>query len=176
MADHTHDQLSVLMDGECQNTEQEFILRRLLKDSQLKDQWQRYHLISDTVKNHLPNKINMDFAEGIMAVIAQEEPDSAIRPSLFDNHWRKPAIGFGLAASIALASLIGIRTWLNPDAMTHSGDIAQASGSIETGDNALDAVDQRLHAYLMNHNGYASLSGANHVLPYVRMVGFQPNR
>jgi len=40
-----------------------------------------------------------------------------------------------------------------------------------------EPVEARLNSYLVNHNGYASMSSVNGMLPYVRMVGYQqPSR
>ena len=69
MADTTAEQLSVLMDGEIDVREAEFTLRRLAKDAELKARWERYHLISDALRNNLPAALDVRFAERLQQAL-----------------------------------------------------------------------------------------------------------
>lgn len=74
MADKIGEQLSALMDSECEAVEVELALRRLAKDADLRARWQRYHLISDAMKNNIPEMLDADFAKRISSKISADPP------------------------------------------------------------------------------------------------------
>jgi sigma-E factor negative regulatory protein RseA len=178
MAEKTNEQLSALMDGECVMPERDLVLRRLTKDAELRVCWQRYHLISDALKNNVPDTLDFAFAERISKVIMADPPLPAEGLN-GPMTWYKPVTGFALAASVALVTFVGFRLTLPtnaepPPQMSSStlpappADTAQ----LPTPDDALAA---KLNNYLVSHNEYASMHSVHGVLPYVRMVGYQPN-
>lgn len=176
MADKIGEQLSALMDSECEAVEVELALRRLAKDADLRARWQRYHLISDAMKNNIPEMLDADFAKRISKKIAADPPPlQTSLPHLLPS-WYKPVTGFALAASVALA-LIGLRL-SQPSATLKPGTLAAVTAPIErrTDAAANSVLESRLNSYLVNHNEYASMNGVHGVLPYVRMVGYESKR
>jgi sigma-E factor negative regulatory protein RseA len=180
MADKTAEQLSVLVDGECEAWELEFALRRLAGDPELKARWQFYHLISDALRNNLPETVDTHFAERIKAVIAAEVPLHTPTKSAGPS-WYKPAAGLAVAASVGL---MAVALWtLRPGGLNETaspGPVAATppvpyprSPMMAEADRALES---RLNSYLVNHNEYASMNSVNGVLPYVRMVGYDTRR
>lgn len=178
-------QLSALVDDELVDMEIDLVLRRLSRDDDARNRWERYHLISDVMQGHLPAVLDTDFATRIrQAIEAEPLPQPVARPL---PAWYKPVTGFGLAASVALIALFGLK--LNqtdilqptaPFAATPSTLFAptpalplQTVAAIRPADPADEPVEARLNHYLVNHNGYASMSSVNGMLPYVRMVGYQ---
>lgn len=178
-------QLSALVDDELADMEIDLVLRRLSRDGDARDRWERYHLISDVMQGHLPAAFDTDFVARIrQAIEAEPLPQPVARPL---PAWYKPVTGFGLAASVALMALFGLK--LNqtdilqptaPFAATSSALSAPATAlPIQTvaatrpADPASEPVEARLNHYLVNHSGYASMSSVNGMLPYVRMVGYQ---
>lgn len=193
MADKTGEQLSALVDCECEMPELELAVRRLIKDPDLKARWQRYHLISDALKNNLPAVIDTDFSNRVSQAIDTAPPlqTTTIRAV---SSWYKPLTGFALAASVALIAVFGLNlierraTTIDPDpviAATSPPGLQTVDAPPEStqptsdtrirvaGSNALEA---RLNSYLVNHNEYASMNSVYGVLPYVRMVGHETNR
>ncbi len=181
-------QLSALVDDELVDMEIDLVLRRLNRDDDARDRWERYHLISDVMQGHLPAVLDTDFATRIrQAIEAEPLPQPVARPL---PAWYKPVTGFGLAASVALMALFGLKLnqtdILQPAAplvattSTLSVPIAplpiQTVATNRSADPASEPVEARLNHYLVNHNGYASMSSVNGMLPYVRMVGYQPGR
>lgn len=176
MADKSVEQLSVLVDGECEDWEVEFILRRLARDPVLKEHWECYHLISDAMKNNLPALVDANFTGQIRQAIDAESvpPVPAVaKPSSF----YKPVVGFSVAASVAL--VVGLLALKPSEAPNHLSpeQFAQTNlpnppmtPSPDTG----PALESRLNNYLVNHNEYASMNSVHGVLPYVRMVGYEP--
>ena len=194
MAERTDEQLSALMDGECDIPEVELALRRLANDVELKRRWQRYHLIGDTIRNYLPESINTGFTDHIMKMIDNEPPLQTVAASSFAS-WYKPMTGFGLAASIALIAVFGLELDFSgqPSGAVAKSSVSAGSGLTASNPGAIadatspgvenvdpnretrDALKSRLNNYLVNHNEYASMNGVQGVLPYVRIVGYQPN-
>ncbi|MBK8534777.1 MAG: sigma-E factor negative regulatory protein [Candidatus Competibacteraceae bacterium] len=180
-------QLSAMVDGELQDIENDLALRRLSRDRDARDRWERYHLISDALQDHLPAMIDTDFAARIRQAIAAEPlplPGAKPLPT-----WYKPVTGFALAASVVLMVLFGLKltqTDIQPTAQLAAATPAlpisatalpiQTVASIQRSDPASEPVEARLGSYLVNHNGYASMNSMHGMLPYVRMVGYQTER
>jgi sigma-E factor negative regulatory protein RseA len=200
MADKTGEQLSALMDGECGALEAELALRRLAKDNDLQARWQRYVLISEALKNGLPESIDTRFSGRLRDVIDGELPSSPSvdleppsigrRPLILAGPklWYKPAAGFALAASVALIVVIGVDSGqpTRVDAGTGGPELSStAVGSIAAGPRRAEIqsatpsgvnVNSRLNNYVVNHNEYLSTNSVHGMLPYVRMVGYEPTR
>jgi sigma-E factor negative regulatory protein RseA len=177
MTDNTAEQLSSLVDGECEVPEMELLLRRLAKDQNLKVRWQSYHLISDAIKNNIPEVIVTDFAERVGKAI---EADSSVQmnSATLLPPWFKPVAGLALAASVALVVLLGLRLSQQGDSdkplmLARTIPAERKSTEQTTLDSALQS---RLNSYLVNHNEYASMNTVHGMLPYVRMVGYEPKQ
>jgi len=65
-------QLSAMVDGEVAASEIDWVLRRLGRDSDARDRWERYHLISDVIQGHAPAALDVGFAARIRAAIEAE--------------------------------------------------------------------------------------------------------
>lgn len=178
-------QLSALVDGELADAEMNLVLRRLSRDGDAQGRWERYHLISDALQGHLPAALDADFATRLRQAIDQERLPQPATRSL--PAWYKPVTGFALAASVVLTALVGLQL-TQPDAgLTPDNPVAAVPASTTPlpaqvvvlnppADGASEPTEARLNTYLVNHNGYASRSSVNGMLPYVRMVGYQTNR
>ncbi|MCP5419674.1 MAG: sigma-E factor negative regulatory protein [Gammaproteobacteria bacterium] len=179
MADISKEQLSALMDGECVMPEQELVLRRLAKDAELRVCWQHYHMISDALKSNVPDVIGVDFAERISRLIVADPPlstETSPRPST----WSKPLTGFALAASVALVAFAGLKLTqpqinLEPQNLASDQTISSDASNVTQLASSNTALEAKLNNYLVSHNEYASMHSVHGVLPYVRMVGYQPN-
>lgn len=185
MADKTGEQLSALVDCECDAAELDLALRRLAKDEGLKARWQRYHLIGDAVKNNLPEVLDARFSERIRQAIEASPPIHKAPSASPSPAWYKPVAGFGLAASVALVTVLALESPFSPevnsDLRVTGGEPAPAFLPESPGAEALAGAalageaQARLAGYLVNHNEYASMNSARGVLPYVYMVGYQTN-
>jgi sigma-E factor negative regulatory protein RseA len=174
MAEKIYEQVSALMDDECALEEINLALRRLERDEALQERWQRYHLISDVIKSSAPAVIDADFCARMRSALDSEPALTAVRGDTAPA-WRKPAIGFALAASVAAVTVLTQRSEIdvNPAApVAGVGDGVQIADGI----TATDAGENRLNAYLVNHNSFASMSSVYGVMPYVRMASYQNRR
>lgn len=178
MADKTSEQLSALIDGECETPEVELAILRLCKDKELQACWESYHLISDALKNNIPEVINTGFCDRLSQAIATGSLPPA-KASVPQYSWRKPATGVALAASVAVVALIGLKAFQPGDAgsptLTAAAPATERASASYAGPDGPRPFNPRLNNYLVNHNEYASMASVNGMMPYVRMVGYQPD-
>jgi sigma-E factor negative regulatory protein RseA len=180
-------QLSAMVDGELADAEIALALRRLSRDGDWQERWERYHLISDALQGHVPTALDTHFIDRIHQAVAHEPLPRAVARPL--PSWYKPVTGFALAASVVLVALFGLK--LNQSSATFAptaslaADISppvpvsppiQTVSLTRSAGDANEPVAARLNSYLVNHNGYASRNSVNGMLPYVRMVGYQASR
>ena len=176
MSDSLNEQVSASVDGELDGAETGLLLRRLSTDAELRARWARYHLISDTLKNNLPQQLPVNLAERVAEAIAdQPTPRRLFSPARL----LRPAAGLAIAASVAALAVLGMRS-PHPEADSGSGRqvasalvVPQATRVSGTHwDRTQPEVAARLNTYLLNHNGHAETAGMQAVLPYVRIVGY----
>jgi negative regulator of sigma E activity len=130
-------QLSALFDGELSSGQAEMVIRRALRDSSMRDNWERYALIGACMRNE-PFRVSADhanLADRVRARLAAE-PELSIAggndaparsPVAADaRSWLlgRGAVGGAIAASVALVSIMILRS-VPPDAGTAGADSAQ---------------------------------------------------
>jgi sigma-E factor negative regulatory protein RseA len=179
MNDHITEQVSVLVDGEVHDTSLQPLVVRLEVDRELQRCWERYHLISDALKNQLPDAVDRQFAQRVMAAL---EGESNVKVRFMV--WRsampgfKEAGGLALAASLAAMAVVGVQwLWNSGDArpplqtsMTAQEPAAHSSAAPRAAE--VKVSDETMNNYLIDHSAYAAASGMQGMMPYVRVVGF----
>jgi negative regulator of sigma E activity len=158
--------------------------------------WSHYHLISDALKNNLPDELPEDFVTRVSLAL-ESEPLLSTPPRRAANApvFLRPALGFALAASVAAVVFVGLG-W-----NTQQTGIEQmptlASNTSTTAPSAITTVSaqptiaythvhgrqwdveqpelaSKLNDYLINHDQYSAGDGMhNSVLPQVRIVGYE---
>jgi sigma-E factor negative regulatory protein RseA len=117
-------QLSAMFDGELSAAECELIARRLTRDEALRAQWSRYSLIGAALRAERGVKLDDRVAHKVMAQITQEvtygdsavtaaAPAAARSAAPASDRWMRfarPVFGVGIAASVAAASILFLRT------------------------------------------------------------------
>jgi sigma-E factor negative regulatory protein RseA len=123
MSEERDSQLSAMFDGELSAAECELLARRLAKDDALRSEWSRYALIGAAIRADAGVRLDFRVAErvavrlatdGAVAASAGEaEMQSAVASAAGSTaggaRWYKPLAGFGIAASVAAASILWIR-------------------------------------------------------------------
>ena len=182
MTDPVHEQISSALDGELPRIETEWLVRRLVTDADLRRRWERYHLISDVLKNNLPPVVERGFADRTYAALVAIPPLS--RSLGFVRAWLKPIAGVAVAASVAVLTVIaaqmlytdstpqplgvaGVKSGLMPVVSPQVVDMSQATDEADPDDLA-----PGLNNYLLSHSGHSMRSGMQGMLPYVRIVGY----
>lgn len=169
MSEKLREQLSALMDGELDDGEAKLLLRRLSKNPELRDAWDRYHRCTSLIgasdrAGGAYARLGRDFTDRVMARIAEEG-----KPPVTGGKWRdwlRPAAGIAVAAGVATVALLGLqgerftngpgsaevvpgtsaesRTWQSPARFSPAA--ADGSMSAEERDSW-----RRLNTYRMNH-------------------------
>ena len=109
MADNLDEKVSALVDGELPHEEVESLIDSLKRDKTGQMCWRHYHLISDALKNNLPDKISENFANRLsLALEAEPLLSNPPRSNRNIHPFLRPVVGFALAASVAGVVFIGL--------------------------------------------------------------------
>ena len=133
-------QLSAMFDGELASAECELMARRLTRDARLRDQWSRFALIGAALRADRNIHLDDRVAQRVSAALAGEpvlvEPTAVATGSTHiaaamssgvpstsavvveprgnrprgNQRWLRPVAGIGIAASVAAASILLLRT------------------------------------------------------------------
>jgi len=115
------EQLSSFVDGELDSEDTKQFLDQLCNDKDLKQSWERYHVISDSIRSRLPDALHTRFSESVMSAIESEptilaptpEPVTSSTQSTPQNVQTsvfKRVSGFAIAASVATIAVIGVQS------------------------------------------------------------------
>lgn len=120
MTTQIDEQISAFMDGELHDSEHAAIIERLCRDEESRIRWQRYHLISDTLRNNLPTALDSRFTQSVMNAL-ENEPIIFAPAALKHRATVKQKItGAAIAASVAAVAVIGVQTMNRPKDMAPS--------------------------------------------------------
>lgn len=114
MSERLRESVSALMDGEADELE----LRRLLADSEseadaIDKTWARYHMIQDVLHGAEQDLSfqQLDISSQVRAAISNEPLLAKAEKPV--SSWLKPVAGFAVAASVAMAVVVGVQQ-INP--------------------------------------------------------------
>ena len=191
MTDNMHEKVSSLVDGELSHDEVDQLIKVLKRDEASQVSWRHYHLISDALKNNLPDKLPEDFVNRVSQAL-ETEPFLSTPPRRPVKHpfFHRPTIGFALAASVAAVTFIGLgwNNWTQVEpgpelvadtsmpAVTPVATVPAISYTKVHGkqwDVDQPAVISKLNNYLLNHDQYSLAGVRSGVLPQVRIVGYE---
>ncbi|MFC3396454.1 anti-sigma-E factor RseA [Brenneria rubrifaciens] len=119
------EKLSALMDGEAVDSE---LLNVLSRDDKLQQSWQSYHLIRDTLRGDIDEKVvHLDIASCVAAAIEKEpvrlfpqaQPESQPHPAFWPQMafwhkvrpWANQLTQVGVAACVSLAVIVGVQSY-----------------------------------------------------------------
>lgn len=199
-SDNMKEEISALMDGEVERQQMQQLIRQLRDDPDGRGCWERYHLISDALRNNLPPHVNRSFVSNISQAIANENllvsaspapntPAKAKRPAAVAGPWA----GFALAASVAAVAYLGVGVTSQEDRIAGPSLASQGVGApiAPLAHSAAPAdlqvvedrqwnvlrpdVETRLNNYLYSHRNVAGNMAINPaVLPNARVVAQPP--
>ncbi|MDX1561870.1 MAG: RseA family anti-sigma factor [Gammaproteobacteria bacterium] len=162
MSEQFKEQISEFIDDELSAEECDFFVRRLQRDPDGRSQYLRYQLIGAAVRGEHLLPGGMDLRERLQnELLAAEAP-----PRVSLQSWGRYAAGAGIAASVALVAVFGLRFMQGPDGL--SDDLVADTGLTDlpsyvvpenSGDpRQLVSVPVQLTGlqYLMHHGAYAS--------------------
>lgn len=187
MSDKMKEGLSALVDDVLDGHELNNTLNTLHKNQDgARDIWERYQLIHDVMHKQFAIPAG-DLADRVAKAIEAEPHILAPKHiRMLSRPWAKVAVGGSLAASVALASVLGLRVALvdnGGDSATlasHNDAVRQVIGDIMP--TALDqktsvvlypSKESRLNSYIVNHYEYSASNNVNGMLPYMRVIGHE---
>lgn len=176
MTDTLKEQLSALVDDELEAGEESLLLRQMGRDETLRKKFARYQLVSDALKDNLPERVDPDFHVRVQAALhALPEPAPAGGTPLHLDRLLKPAAGLAVAASVAFVAVLSLQS-TRDSATQPAPAVATAPAAtdyIRAEGQAVAAAPaaRDLDAYLVNHNEFVINRGMQGMLPYVRFVG-----
>ena len=127
MSEQIQDQISAFTDDELSAEECAFLVRRLERDPKTRDSVLRYSIIGAALRGELPNpdpdvlrrRVRAEL-DGVRA-LEQVRESTAVRSRYF-----RPAVGLGIAASVAVAALALLNTVNSP--LDASDPVSQVAG------------------------------------------------
>ena len=111
------EQLSALVDGELSEFELRRVLQALDRDPQLREAWQRYHLIRAALLNQLDYVPSPSSTEQLSARLALE-PAVRVRRSI--RQLPRIVTGLAIAATVAGVAIFGLQTLSPPPTTTRT--------------------------------------------------------
>ncbi len=176
--------LSACVDDEASELELWRSYKEMSSNEDELDRWERYHLIRDVLRGNLATRIDLDFPAKVMALVAAEPPLGKTARRAWGEQLFKPVAGFGLAASIAVAAVLGFQalTDSSSDAtrVIPAGSVASsapasrirvAKASFESTPASSRSrnpdLAARLNSYLVGHSELAPSQG---MMAYARVV------
>ncbi len=111
--------LSALMDGELADKDAEPLIKRLAGDAELQSAWQEFHLIGDALRG--ASLLSVDVRSEVSSTLATEP--TVLAPRSLQRRVSRPAARFAVAASVALAGVVGWYSWQSQPA--DAGLVAQ---------------------------------------------------
>ena len=172
--------MSAAMDGEVRTQQAGKLYGKVASDAELGDAWYRYHLVGDALRGQLPERIDPRLRGRTTATLLVEP--TVFVPTRRIARLLKPAAGLAIAASVAALAIIGARQLLDVRAPVSAPRVVQRiPGNLERPPVALvrwepqtQAAATRLNSYLVNYTEHRSNSAVPSMLPYVRIVGHEP--
>lgn len=181
-----NEKISALVDAELDELDERRVLEAMKNDAELCRAWERYYLIRAAMTRQLDVLAPAGMRERIWAELEQ---DVKVKPASL-RFWPL-AGGFAVAASVAVAAIVGLQTLRTPTmpikvaATTVATPAATAVGAnapvVEASTNAsattpLPNPGERLNLYLVGHSEFMPLGGTGNMLPYVRVVADSPDQ
>lgn len=188
MTERHAEKVSMFMDDELDDYDAVDLAGDIGQDQGMKSCWERYHLISDALKNNLPPLIHHDLVERVSASL---EPEPAFNnPSLKShkaNTYIKPVAALALAASLAAVAVLvtplqdssvsPVQEQRASLPVANVGNVVSQAEPLREkqmlGNTDESRFEPEFYDYLVNHNEYLqATSMQSNMLPYVRIVGY----
>ncbi|MEM7400845.1 MAG: sigma-E factor negative regulatory protein [Pseudomonadota bacterium] len=186
MKDSIKELLSRILDEDISEFEAQRILKEINSNDELGLTLQRYDLIGHAMRKELPKQFNQNFVHNISSKLINEEMEipspghrEVIETTNGFNRF-KTAVGFAIAASVAVFSFVAFQNIFQPDVNTTPNAIVADQIVEQTDIQRVSSEDLQnfisnpkaaasFNSYIMNHAEYASPRVS---VPHVRIVGY----
>ncbi|BCU07251.1 hypothetical protein Atep_19280 [Allochromatium tepidum] len=183
MTDEPRQRLSALQDGELAPAQVPALLDTLAADSELRECWERYTLIGQAIRGEAIDPNARALADRVRDALSTEP--TILCPRRLErapHRWTGRYAGLALAASGLLVAILATPVFVG-DAVDPSAVGPVAAHLIERQSIPLQRwhpehpeLASKLNRYLVTHQATAPATGANGLLPYAMLVGYEPGR
>jgi negative regulator of sigma E activity len=156
--DEQESQLSAMFDGELPAAECELLSRRLTREENLRATWSRYAVIGAALRAEPVARVNPNFARRVSAGL-QAAPAAAASAPRVARPWRSAALGAGLAAGVAGAAIMLLRSGLpvqDDTLVAYSPTVARAALPRSASIQSVTVVPRAAPAFLPSGSEPAS--------------------
>jgi sigma-E factor negative regulatory protein RseA len=176
MSEQIREQVSAFLDGELPSSEAELLLKRLTRDSELRESFGRYALIGESLRGATRAPLTRGFADRVNGAINGEPivgsaPSARARPP----RWWRPIAGAAVAAGVAAVAVValqqravaptlsrGLVAAQNAAVMHPKEPISYTVPAVPDAPAVMPAA--RLTNYIFAHSKYSSVLGQSNVL------------
>src|SRR5262245_59216582 len=111
MTDQINDQISAFIDDELSDEESAFLLRRFERDPDARNQAVRYTMIGSALRGELLGPDHSVLRRRIAVSLTGQALPAAARAATpnWTARYMRPLLGVGIAASVAVAAIVGLR-------------------------------------------------------------------
>jgi sigma-E factor negative regulatory protein RseA len=176
MSEQIREQVSAFLDGELPSSETELLLKRLMRDAELRESFGRYALIGESMRGTASVPVTRSFAARVNGAI-DGEPATAAPPAVRvrANRWWRPFAGAAVAAGVAAVAVVGLQQRAVEPALRAALPVSAqnvAAKPKEALSYTVPAVSKaaaalpaaRLTNYIFAHSKYSSVLGQSNVL------------
>ncbi len=178
MSEQIREQVSAFLDGELPSSETELLLKRLMRDAELREGFGRYALIGEALRGADRSPLSGGFAAGVNAAIDGEAaPTLPLSLRARAPRWWRPVAGAAVAAGVAAVAVVALQQRsVSPRLravvpMTAQNAVKPREALSYTVPSAATADETpamlpaaRLTSYVFAHSRYSSMMGQSNVL------------
>jgi sigma-E factor negative regulatory protein RseA len=110
MSEQIREQVSAFLDGELPDTETELLLKRLMRDGELRESFGRYALIGEAVRGSGSQILTRGFASRVnLAIDGEPAQPAAPTAPVRTSRWWRPLAGVTVAAGVAAVAIVALQ-------------------------------------------------------------------
>lgn len=172
MGQTVDEQLSALLDGEVPVEQQELLLRRLDRDTDLRARFGRYSMIGDLLTDPRPQVPALLIADRVRERLAEE--DAAAPVGRHRNAIGAGLLGAGFAAAAAVIVALNLNSVRDPDATPALASVAPTPIQEQQPEPQRARIaPERMTRYLITHAQYTNAASRQFVDSHLVMPAYQ---
>src|SRR6202140_341256 len=110
MSEQIREQVSAFLDGELPNSETELLLKRLMRDGELRESFGRYALVGEAVRGTSRGLLTKGFSGRVnLAIDGELIPANGPVPQIRGPRWWRPFAGAAVAAGVAAVAVVALQ-------------------------------------------------------------------
>jgi negative regulator of sigma E activity len=161
MNDAIKTQVSAFVDGELPANEAELLLRRMSQDRELRQQAAEYLALGRAIRGERTVAGMPRLRDRIAAAIdAESAPAEPVRDVVRKSRYLRPLAGSAIAATVALAAIIGLQRVADVDEIPPTESAASAAPETYT---VPAPTEDKLREYYLRHAASAAYVGAGSI-------------